>query len=262
MNISSRERVLRALAHEEPDRVPYNLRPSDEMKKRLQEERCDPNIDFADFFGHDIRYVTIPLPERPKHVPEQDWLPRPTEEAISKCVRESQSLRDRGLAVCSAYACGVFEQAKHWFGDEQTLTLPFENPSRLERELKKITEWKMDVYAAYVRAGVDIVWIGDDLGMQQNLIMSPEQYRQWYRPCHHRIVQYLKEVCADCLSLLWVCHYAHPGPHRNRNRHTGSCAGRMYGHRPAETGIWYGYFFLGGGWSTECSGAHNPTTSD
>lgn len=205
--MTSRERVLKTLAHKESDRVPYNLRPDEKMRERLQQEQHDPGIDFADFFRHDVRYVSIPLPERPAKIPICDWVPQPTADAIGKCKTQCVALQQRGLAVCGAYECGVFEQAKHWFGVAETLTMPFEDPARLERELSRITEWKMNIYGAYAHAGTDIVWIGDDLGMQQNLIMRPEQYRQWYRPCHLRIIEHLKRIRADIRIAFHCCGY-------------------------------------------------------
>lgn len=205
--MNSRERVLKALAHEEPDRVPHNLRPDERMRERLKQEQHDPGVDFSDFFCHDVRYVSIPLPECPAEVPQHDWVPRPNAENIGRCEAQCAVLQRSGLAVCGDYSCGVFEQAKHWFGPAQTLTMPFDDPVRLERELGKITEWKMDIYGAYARAGVDIVWTGDDLGMQQNLIMSPDQYRQWYRPCHLRIVEHLRRIRADVRIAFHCCGY-------------------------------------------------------
>jgi len=205
--MTSRERVLKSLAHEEPDRVPFNLRPSDEMRKRLQEEQGDSSIDFAGFFDHDIRYVRIALPKRPESTPITEWVPRPTAGDIAGCREQTRLLHERDLAVCGAYACGVFEQAKHWFGDAETLILPSEDPPRLARELDRITEWKMTVYGAYAQAEVDIVWIGDDLGSQKSLIMSPSQYRQWYRPRHARIIEHLRKIQPDIRVAFHCCGY-------------------------------------------------------
>ena len=115
--MTSRERVSKALAHEEPDRVPYNLRPSEEMKERLQQEQNNSDVDFSEFFKHDIRYVTIPLPKCPEDVPQHEWVPRPNSDEIGKAKEQTEVLQGRGLAVCGAYACGVFEQTKHWHGD-------------------------------------------------------------------------------------------------------------------------------------------------
>jgi uroporphyrinogen decarboxylase len=205
--MTSRERVLKTLAHEEPDRVPYNLRPSNKMRERLQQEHKDSDIDFAEFFQHDIRYVSIPVPECPPDIPICKWLPVPTVNDIIQCQEQTKALHNRDLAVCSSYICGVFEQIKSWFGDVETLTMPFEDPVLLEHELDKITEWKMEVYGAYTQTGVDIVWIGDDLGTQRSLIMSPEQYRQWYMPCHRRIVQHLKKINPNVRIAFHCCGY-------------------------------------------------------
>ena len=83
--MTSRERVFKTLAHEEPDRVPYNLRPSNKLRERLQQEHKDSGIDFPDFFKHDIRYVRIPIPECPPNIPICTWLPMPSPNDISQC---------------------------------------------------------------------------------------------------------------------------------------------------------------------------------
>ena len=202
--------MLTALNHEEPDRVPHNFRPSNQMRERLRQEQDDPGAEFEEFFQHDVRYVNIALPKRPEEVPDAEWTPHPTDEAIAECAEKAAQLRGRGLAVCGAYACGVFEQAKHWLGDAETLTMAFESPGHLGDELDRVTEWKMAIYGAYARAGVDIVWIGDDLGAQDRLIMSPEHYRQWYRPRHLRIVEHLRSIRADLRIAFHCCGHATP----------------------------------------------------
>jgi uroporphyrinogen decarboxylase len=208
--VTSRERVLKALAHQEPDRVPYNLRPSDGMRERLRQEQGDPEVDFAEFFGHDVRYVDMPLPECPDGIPVHEWVPLPTADDIAACREQIQMFHEQGLAVCAAYPMGVFEHLKDWFGDAETLMMPYEDPARLERELDKVTRWKMDIYGAYVQAGVDIVWLGDDLGTQRSLVMSPDQYRQWYRGCHRRIVEHLVKMRGDIRIAFHCCGYVTP----------------------------------------------------
>jgi len=41
-----------------------------------------------------------------------------------------RQLQARGFAVCGSYAMGVFEQAKAWLGEAQTLTMPHDDPHR------------------------------------------------------------------------------------------------------------------------------------
>ncbi|MEI8242108.1 MAG: uroporphyrinogen decarboxylase family protein, partial [bacterium] len=41
---------------------------------------------------------------------------------------------------------------------------------------------------AYARAGVDILCLGDDVGMQSSLMMQPECYRDWLKPRLARVI--------------------------------------------------------------------------
>lgn len=201
--MTPRERVLTALDHREPDRVPFNLRLSPELAERFGRE--SGGADYAAHFGHDVRYVRLATPPKPEELPRSEWRPHASEEVISACAAEARRLRDAGLAACSAYACGVYEEAKLWLGDEAALTMPYEDPGRLSNTLERITEIKMSVYGAYARAGVDIVWMGDDLGAQQSLIMSPEHYREFYRPRHRRIVDHLRAINPDVKIAFHAC---------------------------------------------------------
>lgn len=206
--MTPRERVLCAVAHREPDRIPFNLRPGPEIMERFASEFG--MADFAEHFGHDIRYVSYPLPEAPADATAGSWTPIPDRGLVDEVHDAAFALRRRGLAACSAYFCGVFEQAKHWLGDETTLAAPYENPAGLARWLDRITEWKCALYGAYTAAGVDIVWIGDDLGAQRSLVMSPAQYRQWYRPCHARIVDHLRSIRAEVKIAFHCCGHVTP----------------------------------------------------
>jgi len=206
--MTSRERVLTALDHREPDRVPVNLRPSQELLCEFRAHVGDGG--FADHFGHDVHYVGLHLPERPEGVPDDAWTPTPTAEAVADVARAAEELHSRGLAVCGAYACGVFEQAKAWLGDVGALVGPYEDPAGFARLLDHITEWKAAVYGAYADAGVDIVWMGDDLGSQRSLVMSPAQYREWYRPRHRDIVAHIRTRGPSAKVAFHCCGHVTP----------------------------------------------------
>lgn len=206
--MTSRERVLTAVEHREPDRVPFNLRLVPEMAQRLSERLGTE--DYAEFFGHDVRYVALSVPSCPAGVPPAEWTPRPTRTDVAQLTQAARAFHERGLATCSAYACGVFEQAKEWLDDEAALVAPYESPKEFARLLDRITEWKCAVYEAYAEAGVDIVWIGDDLGTQRALVMSPQQYRTWYRPRHEYIVSSLHRRRSDVKIAFHSCGHVYP----------------------------------------------------
>ena len=206
--MTSRERVLTALHHEEPDRVPFNMRPAPEIRETFEAETGER--DFDAWLGSDVRYVGMPLPKPPEGVNPKDWTPLPTDEQIAQARQAAAEWHAQGFATCSSYRVGVYEQAKHWFGQETTMVGPYDDPDGFAEALDRITEWKMGVYGASVEAGVDIVWMGDDLGTQRSLVMSPEQYREWYRPRHQRVADHLHGIRPEVLIAFHCCGYVTP----------------------------------------------------
>jgi uroporphyrinogen decarboxylase len=87
---------------------------------------------------------------------------------------------------------------------------PYEDPKSFGETLDRITDWKSAVYGAYAAAGTDIVWIGDDLGTQRSLVMSPEQYREWYRPRHRQIVEHIRSIRPDVIVAFHCCGHVTP----------------------------------------------------
>jgi uroporphyrinogen decarboxylase len=206
--MTSRERVLKTIGHAEPDRVPYNLRPDPVHVRRLSAEFGE--VAFAEHFGHDVRYVGLTLASAPAGVADVEWTPRPEAEAVAAVAQATRELQARGLAVCSAYSCGIYEQAKDWLGDVPTMTGPYDDPAAFGRTLDRIVEWKSAIYGAYASAGVDLVWIGDDLGTQRSLVMSPQQYRAWYRPRHEEIIKHLRAIRPEVKIAFHCCGHVTP----------------------------------------------------
>jgi len=202
MSMTSRERVHTTLRHIEPDRVPYNMWLVDEIAEQFGGmER------FAERFRHDIREVELCLPDKPEGVPVTEWTPSPRQEDVARAAEAVVALQARGIAVQGSYFMGVYEQAKDWLGDEAAMVGPYDDPSGFEVLLDRITEWKCACYGAHVSAGVDILLMGDDLGTQRSLVMSPELYRAWYKPRHARIVQHLRSIRPDVRIGFHCCGY-------------------------------------------------------
>jgi hypothetical protein len=205
--MTSRQRVLAAVRHEMPDRVPFNFRL---MDNRFQVETGATGSDHEAYFGCDLRRVGMRMPAKPADVPRQEWFAQPTDAAVAECRARVAGLREQGLASFSGYICGSYEELKEWVGDADALTLPYDDPQRLARLVDRITELKMAHYGAYAWAGVDIVHIGDDLGAQSSLILSPQQYRRWYRPGHRAIIEHLRGIRPDVMIAFHCCGHVTP----------------------------------------------------
>ena len=206
--MSARERVLTAIAQKEPDRVPYNLMLVPDLATLVKQHTGTD--DYAEHFDHDVRFVTHTIPEKPEDIPVVEWTPEPTPEDIAKLAEATRAYHERGYAVCGRRHCGVYEQAKHWIGPEAAIIGPYENPKEFTVLLDRITEWKCSLSSAYATAGTDIVWIGDDLGTQRSLVMSPAQYREWYKPRHRYIVERIRAINDDVKIAFHCCGHVTP----------------------------------------------------
>jgi uroporphyrinogen decarboxylase len=68
------------------------------------------------------------------------------------------------------------------------------DPMFAEALLDKITETLIALWGLYLGALGDYVQVvcqGDDLGMQTGLMISPNMYRRYIKPCHKRIFDFI-----------------------------------------------------------------------
>jgi len=73
--------------------------------------------------------------------------------------------------------------------------------------LSKVTQHQISVFDHILsRFGkhIDIVRIGDDLGSQNGLLISPEMYRNKVKPYHAKLVKAIKEM-SDCKVVMHSC---------------------------------------------------------
>ena len=56
-----------------------------------------------------------------------------------------------------------------------------------------ITDYWMDVVKRYINTGVDLIFFGDDLGLQKSLPISPSAWREFIKPSYKKIFSYCRE---------------------------------------------------------------------
>ena len=79
-----------------------------------------------------------------------------------------------------------------------------------EALLTHIAEIKARKAMACVEAGVDVVYIGDDLGAQRSLIFSPDTWRRLIRPPLQHIVDSIRSVRDDVIIAYHSCGHVEP----------------------------------------------------
>jgi uroporphyrinogen decarboxylase len=263
MPINSRERVLTALNHEEPDRVPIVVGVSNATSMKMltyQRLKAHLGIQAEDCYLYDwrelgtaavdeqtlqrlhsdVRSVLDRFPPdvywrnqgRAPHTPFIDdwgigqeeiepgvWFPNihPLTDADSLDVIEDYpwpDMHDRGrvahareevrdLAEDGQYSImGVpwllfpLERAFALQGMDQFMINLAVNRDFAQALLKKVAELCKTLMGNFLHETgeyLDIIKIGDDLGMQDRLLISPQMYRQVLKPIHAEYIAFIKD---------------------------------------------------------------------
>lgn len=109
-------------------------------------------------------------------------------------VGEVAELHRRGLAASAGMECTVWETAWYLRGMDRLAADFADDPGFAAALLDRVTAISERHAAGLARAGVDILCLGDDIGTQSRLMLSPATYRRWLKPRLRRVVDAAKAV--------------------------------------------------------------------
>ena len=253
--MSRRERVIAALEHREPDRVPISMSITIDAYNNLKEylgvdleEKLSPgrwtevpmHPDVAEKFGQDIIWLPTGKPHKKprqsndpnkwydgwgvewtkmslpnggyynemtdaplkdaaiKDLDDFDW-PDPYDPGIVEGVREyyRQIHDETDFAILTKFGGAIFEQAWYLRGMEKFMLDLVQDPEFVEALLKKIYKVQLGLDGVLIEAAgeyVDILRLsGEDMGSQQNPLISLTMFRTMVRPYLERLWGYAKE---------------------------------------------------------------------
>ncbi len=217
--MTGKERVMTALNYREPDRVPILCQYTPEVQELLEnytgKKDLDVNVAMGDdaiiiwegmvnLFGGKIKegetYETewgIKLLKRGLYneiyyhplenattVEELKRYPFPkpvTEELVE---RNRQVIAKYGgkYAIIGSVPLTMWEGAVHLRGYQQMLEDMLTNLKMAETLFDRIMEYHYEIAMTLIDLGIDILWLGDDMGMQTGMIISPDLWRKVFKP--------------------------------------------------------------------------------
>ena len=203
--ITERENVLRAITGKgKPEWAPI----SDDCLKF-----CIPSAilerpkfqDGKDWFGCEWRF----FPETygyaevfgEKHILEDvcDWrevVKFPDLDAIDweGCAAKDLEGFDRESQLLEVFwESGPFERSHHLMGFEGAFFAMYDEPEEYKAFLNAITDWRIDAMGRLIDAyKPDIIFTHDDVGTAKGPMLSLEMYREFIKPCHKRMIQFIK----------------------------------------------------------------------
>jgi uroporphyrinogen decarboxylase len=96
--------------------------------------------------------------------------------------------------IAGATIATIFETAWALRGLERLLTDFVEDPDLADAILDIPYRYHLAAAERLVRAGVDMIWLGDDVGHQTGMLMSPRHWRRFLKPRLADIVGRLKAI--------------------------------------------------------------------
>ena len=90
--------------------------------------------------------------------------------------------------------CTVFELAWALRGYENLLIDMYINPDLANHILDMTLEYHLEVAKNMALRGVDMIWLGDDFGAQNNLMISLETWRLFFKKRYARICETVKNI--------------------------------------------------------------------
>ncbi len=119
-------------------------------------------------------------------------------------------IREKGYAAKAMMACTLWEIAWYMRGMEQLMSDMILEPELAEYHFDRITEISVHRAREFAKAGVDIILTGDDVGMQNSLMMSEQMYCDWIKPRFAKIISAAKSENPDILIEYHSCGYVEP----------------------------------------------------
>ncbi len=127
---------------------------------------------------HPMRNLTDPI-----EVEEYPWPQEPPyDDAYHEAMKKSaEDIRSRDLIAVGSVG-HIFEQAWYLRGMDNLFADFILNEDLAAALLDKITGFCIRRSRAAGIAGADMIGTGDDVGMQNRMLMSPDEWRKWIKP--------------------------------------------------------------------------------
>ena len=231
--MNSKERVKKAVNFIETDRPPFSATFTPEIVDKLRKISGDA-LDIGVCFGHDIVKTTVGLEtsydacDSPTYVCKWDitWanivnssgkytemikhpldgskslldtyqVPDPNEPAQYDHCREIIEYYGDEKWIVGSCQCSMFEAAWYLRGMNNFLMDMALDEEYTHKLIEKVSEFAFGAARNFIDLGVDMVWFGDDIATQTNMMISPDMWRKCFKPVYKRLFAYCKKINPD-----------------------------------------------------------------
>ena len=99
----------------------------------------------------------------------------------------------------------IFEPSYHLMNMEDLLISMAYKDEKVDLLFDKVAEFSTAVGIEAIKKGADWIWLGDDLGSQSGMIMSPDTWRHYLKPRMAKIIKTLRTQKSDIIIAYHSC---------------------------------------------------------
>ena len=121
-----------------------------------------------------------------------------------------KELNNKGLAAFGFMQMTVWEASWYLRSMDELMIDMMMGDDKATALLDKITDFAVDKAVTYVKAGADILSLGDDIGTQSSIMIDIPFWEQWLKPRLSKVIDSAREINPDVLIFYHSCGHITP----------------------------------------------------
>ena len=138
--------------------------------------------------------------------PEFVW----DKEDMAGQLARNNALKAQDRVICGNMQCTIWETSWYMRGMEVLMMDMMSEDEMADFVLDKVTELAVERAEYFVKTGAEILYLGDDIGMQHTTMMSRELYQTWLKPRLKKVVDAARAVNPDVIIFYHSCGFVKP----------------------------------------------------
>ena len=123
---------------------------------------------------------------------------------------EVAAIKERGLAVMGGLGFSTFDYSWLVRGIDNLMMDMLANPEMASAVMDRVVAILRGATEGYVRAGVDIMIWGEDVGTERAMMISPSTWRHWIKPRFRSMIAAAKAINPDVVIYYHSCGNIEP----------------------------------------------------
>lgn len=123
---------------------------------------------------------------------------------------QCDAIHAKGLVAMGDMQCTIWERSWYLRSMEQLMMDMITDPKMATFIIDKVTDISIMRATSYVKAGADILFFGDDIGMQNSIMMSEDMYVTWFKPRLKKIIDAVRAINPEIIIFYHSCGFVTP----------------------------------------------------